>query len=345
MNKMHEKQGYILVLTLLVLSITIMIVMQIFQQSTIQHFFDKSVIARQKAKQLALSGLQLAMSQLSIEKEKEPEGKAEQQNQKKPKQSSEQKLIQKLLPSLNQLQTFVLKEDVDGIDGSIAFCMTAEDGKLNINQLFDFAKKEFVGGKEGRKTIQSFFSALKSVSNKDFFGPFENFLKKRQNQLYDVTQLMEIKEFQDYFKGSLFYDPERVIEKKGSRIVFLNDLFTVAGSAQKMNPWILSHSISTIFGLQSRAWQDQKKGIEELVKGVTLTNDLQKMWDQYLVKIYGKEFKSLPKDLTALLTAGLSFKNFTILSYGTVDKITQKLAALIERINDTTFLIRKLYWL
>ena len=48
-----------------------------------------------------------------------------------------------LLPHLNKWQTFNLDKQIDGIDAKIKVCISSEDGKLNLNEVFNFETKEF----------------------------------------------------------------------------------------------------------------------------------------------------------------------------------------------------------
>jgi len=71
-------------------------------------------------------------------------------------------------------------------------------------------------------------------------------------------------------------------------------------------------------------------------------------WNTYLVPLYEKDYASLPKELSALLVAKFEPRVFSVLCYGTVGKIEQKLLAIIARTFDErgeVFEIKKLYWL
>ena len=73
---MYEKmlkctsQGYILVLTLIILSIMVIMVTQLFNKGRVHLYFAKTMIEREQAKQLALGGLHLAMNQLAVDLDK-----------------------------------------------------------------------------------------------------------------------------------------------------------------------------------------------------------------------------------------------------------------------------------
>ena len=58
--------GYILVLTLIILSIIVIMVTQLFNKGRVHLYYAKTMIEREQAKQLALGGIQLAMNQLAV---------------------------------------------------------------------------------------------------------------------------------------------------------------------------------------------------------------------------------------------------------------------------------------
>ena len=64
---------------------------------------------------------------------------------KQPEQSSEGKqLLKAILPVINRPQSFALKQAVDGINGTITIVLGSEEGKININKLYDFDKHKFL---------------------------------------------------------------------------------------------------------------------------------------------------------------------------------------------------------
>ena len=65
---MHtKKSGYILLLTLMILSISTIVVTQIFYQGRLFNSFIPLIIEKEKARQVALAGVSIAISQLSLQ--------------------------------------------------------------------------------------------------------------------------------------------------------------------------------------------------------------------------------------------------------------------------------------
>lgn len=319
------------------------------------------MIEREKAKTLAKGGIELAISMLTIPKPEEKKSNEKtqtaQQKDAEEKKDPNIELLKKSMPALNRWQSFTLKEEIDGLDGEIRLCITCEDGKIDINQWYDFGKKKFIGegatSLDGKKIFKALFNSMKKTAGgKDLFELFEKFLKQRQYKLNDVTELLSIKEFREAFKEALFYEPPALKgTKKEQRPVYLMDILTLWSGTKTLNPWLLSDSICAIVGLKRAETGDvpaREKEIEQLLKGMkSIEGDIKITWEKVLQKLYGKELKAVPTDFTSLLAQNFEAKTFGILSYGIVGNITQKVFAIIERNKNAQvpYTIKKLYWL
>jgi hypothetical protein len=363
--KHRQKSGYILILVLMLTSLSVVLVSYIYNKGFGVIPFSYGTIQREKAKMLALSGIQIALSQFAQEIEipktetqpQAPPTKANQQTpQQNPQDEASKKFLETILPLLNSWQTFALKEEVDGIDGEIKICITSEDGKLDINQIFDFNKHEF---KNASFIAEFFKEGFKNVGKEDLFSEFEKFLKERHYKLDDPTELLLIKGF-EVFRHSLFYEPKERIEKKeGTKTkgpLYLADIFTVWSGKTTVDPWLLSPSMSTIFGLQridlGTELDNKKKLAKQWVKDFKSENNWQQDWNKILSPVYGVDFNSLAKGFDSLLSTKFDPRIFSVLSYGKVGDITQRILAIVERVikqEESTFSpqvkIKKLYWL
>ena len=136
------------------------------------------------------------------------------------------------MPILNRWQTVKLDFAKDGIDGEIKICIMSEDGKINLNELYDFQKHAFVGsGKEQeelKKTLQEIFGNIKKASGTEgLFESLETFLKERDDKLRDITELLTIKAFAN-FKNDIFYTPDHQSSTgKEKKPLYLTDIFTL----------------------------------------------------------------------------------------------------------------------
>ena len=135
----------------------------IFLRSSVFLPFMHTMYDREKAKVLAMGGLQIAIQQLSQFDEAESEQTTNSQaagqqpasaqtanqqaagQQTKPKQEAggPLQLFTRIMPIINRWQTFPLQKKIDGIDGSIQMCLVCEEGKINLNRIYNFDKSKF----------------------------------------------------------------------------------------------------------------------------------------------------------------------------------------------------------
>ncbi|OGB84248.1 hypothetical protein A3F66_06495 [candidate division TM6 bacterium RIFCSPHIGHO2_12_FULL_32_22] len=364
MNK--KSSGYILVLTLLVISVLTILVTQIFYQSSSNLSLMNTLVNKEKAKILALSGIQLSIDRLSVRLEKENSeskkleipGTTRQglgQAQKKPETISSasklnKELLTRILPVINKWQTVELKESEDGISGKLNICICCENGKLNINKIYDFKKHQFVNSGQIKndylKLMQDFFKKMEVFADqKDVMQAFQGYLADRQFPLNETTELLNIKF--GYFKENVFYRPSISGEKKQ---IFLTDLFTVWTQDNKLEPWLLSNSVQVLLGLDANQDNIEKRNqvVPDWISKFKSSFDWSKDWNDILKPVYQREFTSLPHDLVGFLNSTFTAKIFSVISYGTVAGVTQKVYGILQLTtkNDAVEVsLKKLYWL
>ncbi|QQR53834.1 hypothetical protein IPH25_03135 [bacterium] len=342
-----EKSGYILVLTMMMMGALSAIVVFMFNRGMSVIPFISTVIAREKAKMVAFGGVQIAQALLSDFTETTSHKKdfhitqdqlADKNNKAAKEQtvSVEQQFLQKIMPIINRFQTFVLKENIDGVDGTVEVLISCEDGKINLNKFFDFNSKKFLG--EGLKqndskiilqTIIKKFEALTKTA--ELFPALERFLQKQQSPLDDVSQLFEIPEFAP-LKDKLFI--AKTNDKNLPLTFALTDLFTVHSWSAAVEPWLLSYTLLHTLGIEDKNTIEQrKKSNNEWLKNFKKTSSWPATWNTSLKNIYQKEFNSLPKGIDAFFTTNHNPKFFSVLVIATVDKVIQKVFAIIERVN------------
>lgn len=356
----RNKNGYILLLTLLITSAAIAVVTYIFNRGTVHIPFVQTMIKREKAKMLAMSGIELAIAKLAKKAPKE-EKRAEEKEKKTDTAKEAKYFLTNILPAINRWEEFSLDEEIDDVDGTIKICLMSEEGKININNVYDFEQLQFIGEKTKNKNwkilLQEVFQRIeKGTKAKDLFQAFEKFLKSRQYKVNDVTELLTIKEF-EIFKNAIFYEPLIKKEKEREKQQFyLADIFTTWSSATNLDPWLFSDSINGIFGLP-QAFTDEVSKRKDQVSGwlkefkPKVTWNVNE-WKKYMVPVYGKDLRVLPKNIESILSNTFAPKMFSVLSYGTVASVTQRLFAILERTEHSQngqivydVKIKKLYWL
>lgn len=309
--------------------------------------YAQIAIEQKQAYSLAQSGAQLAISQIVAPKIASKKTAQEGEKNKKPtKEEKIKDMLTVVLPTLNQWQEVILKEEVDGIDAKIRFCIMSENGKIDLNAFYDFEKNQFVNKEETQKIFQELFDKIKKISNgADLFGAFEKMLKDRKYRFNDPTELLT-KEFET-FKDAVFYEPSTGSDAAKNKI-YLTDLFTVWTGKRSVNPWLLSDSMATIFGFSSKDVAERKKVVAQWLKPFKLSAQWQSDWDKLLKPIYGKEFNSIPKGLQPLLSGTFEANVFSVLSSATVGRVTTRLLTIVECPSDrqsTDVMIKKVYWL
>src|SRR5579871_261793 len=132
--KHRQQSGYILMLTLMMLALMTFVATYLISKTTGYAPAMRMFVDRQKATMLALGGIQVALSQLAVY----PQSKEGEQAKSASKDQEAVTLLKKIMPSLNRWQSFTLKKERDGVTGTLQLCITCEQGKLDINKLYDF---------------------------------------------------------------------------------------------------------------------------------------------------------------------------------------------------------------
>ena len=161
--KMHNKKGYIIPLTLLIISLAVVIITAVVRESFSYQRQARITQDKARARLLVLSSLELMLSQLSfIVPHEVPEEKKEAKPEKKPptdanekpdKEKDElseplQKWMLKVLPLLNRWHTLELVSSDDMVEGTITYYLSSEQGKINLDTLLAEVKKP---GKKEKK--------------------------------------------------------------------------------------------------------------------------------------------------------------------------------------------------
>lgn len=348
-----NKSGFILPLTLAIIGLFMFLATYITNKSLIFGSYTKTMVAREKSRQLAFGGIQLAIAQLARTPEKQEE-KAPAQNKETAKDKQEQPseakfLLKNILPILNRAQRIILKQSIEGLNGTIIMVIGCEEGKININKLYDFEKHIFVGQGQAqgdmRVVFQELFTLIKEQMGVDLFEEFEKFMKERKYPLNDVTQLLTIKGF-EVFKNLVFFDP-LAPAVSGKKAIYLTDIFTVSSSRRTLEPWLLSDSMASLLKLKIDI--EKKPDYGQLLKNFKEKSDWKNDWAKSLQQRYGIDFNALPKSIVQLFNPSFEPKTFSVLVQAIVAKVSVKLFAIVEREKGTSkdapmqVYIRKIY--
>lgn len=349
-----------MVLALLIISVAMVIASYIGRRGSYYLPFSHMIADREKAKMIALGGIQVAIAQLSeVPKKESKKETSEKENEKASQKSQasdkgEKHLLTRILPTINRWQHFDLKEDIDGVDGKISICLMCEEGKINLNQIIDFKKGTFKGNDQSgwKAAMQEICKAIERINKgSELFAAFEKIVKEAKVPFNDATELITKKEFNS-FKDTMFYQPPT---SKKQETIYLTDIFTVWSSSDKLEPWLFSDSINGLFGLPRVEVDDIKKRKEQAenwIKNFKEKSNWQQDWQTVLMPMYGKELRTLPKHIDSKLSNTFDPHFFSVLVHGKVGEVTQIVYAVLERNKRTQgdaveydVVIKKLYWL
>lgn len=328
---MRKSPGYILILTLLLLSTSFILLSSLLQKVFSYSAQSKLEIDIEYARQIALSGIQIALSQISLtipEKKKgeevvEKEEKPEQDKEGEKKESPEQKWLAGVLNNLNSWKTVNLDSKDTGIDATIVYHISSQQGKFNISKLTE--------------PISKFLSKGIKV---DIF----NTLKESKKTVQSIPELVQLPGFES-LKDKLFLD-------QNMKEIAITDLLCVESqNLSELNPWLLSEATSKLLVLQASTNKAELigKAVAQFRPNINWTTE----WDKILAPIFGKKFKELDQNVTKIFSKRFIAESFLVISHGTVNSITQKVAAIV-RLNKETqgfapeskiYTIAQLYWI
>ena len=351
--RQHKKPGYVLVLTLMIVSILVIIATRLFYKASAYSGFSTTILNSQKAKQLALSGVQLAISRMLIP----PINVEKDTSEEAIDQAIEEKFVGRLFPVLNMWQEYKAKDSSGQEEGLIKYYIACENGKLNLNQIYRLNQIMLKNGNItdesniGLEEIANFATGLKKYLNGNYLGALQEDFNKIKYPYNDVSQLLRIPQFEAYFGKRLFVD-DSVEEEQ----IFLMDLFTIFSHSIKIQPLLFSNALIKILGLTISKDPVKRAAIlaealktEPPSKNASLEERLKSEWTNLLQPIYGVEIDSLPKNAAFFLDTTLMPDFFSIISYAKVGNVTKKLYAIVQlRIigdNELSFDIIKLYWI
>ena len=326
---MKKNNGMVLIFSLMILSIIIILTEQLIRSVMVGSNFTKTMISREHSEMLTLGGINIAIAQLTFEREEEKKGEADPS-----KADGQKKFVLSLISSLNRWQTFKLDPKIDGFAGQISICISSEQGKININEAFDFKKQEF------KKTYQSLMAGLSipgKIPEGEFAKRLTEFLKRRCKKLYDVTELIDVPGFE---RLDAFYTPPTKPQKGNSQPnvdLALQDIFTAWTEDEKLDPLLLSDSLCAILGIRRPRADDNIKLQERFKKLASeFKDDWGKDWDanwKHLQEIYENKPRLLA-NMKDILVEKFRPKVYSVLSYAKVEQVEQQVLAIIKEVEE-----------
>lgn len=296
-----KKKGFITLAVLSIISLAYFLFDRIVNISIIHSKYSNNILAQAQLKQLVFSGITLSMLQLTQFEAGEDEEVEEivpgvtKKTLSTPGDITIESRLQSfylgIIPILNQWQTIELKQDIDGIDATIKFLLTSEEGKLQLNDIFDQKEMKI---KPAIKAIVKDFKLLENTESDNNTADNNNlesfltniFATTKDSTATDNKTPIFIEDLSTIKlpKGiPLIYDPKPYTKTKKiiddltkdtareNKNIYFGDLFTDQKTPDSgINPLLLSNSLLSILGAPinkiDRHSKDFKKNIRDLTK-------------------------------------------------------------------------------
>ncbi len=335
----NRRPASTLLYTIMILSAILILTQQLIRSVFVGSHFTTTMVERERAEMLALGGINVAIGLLDYdEKDEKPEQSAEEKKEPAGQGKEDgyapkgiKRLLNNVVRYLNRWHDFKLTEKEDGIDGTLRICITCEQGKININEAFDFKKMEFK--KEYAQLLKSL--VLPGWPEGELVHRLTEFFKKRKRKLDDVTELLDVPGMNKL--GGIFYVPP-VKPAKGKksepRGITLQDLFTTWTKNDKLDLLWLSNSVSLILHMRQPLADDpiiRKERFKQFYQAFKkeLAKDWLENW-KTLEPWLGEKPKSLA-DYNNIFSKQFGPEVFSVLSCGKVGNVEQSVLAVIRK--------------
>jgi len=332
---MKNNSGSIVLYALSIIAAALFLMQGLIRSVFLNNQFTTVMVARQQAEQLAYSGIQLAISQLTpVEEKDENSTEAVDKPKKQDQNKARMQVLKRVLPHLNRWQTFQLNEKLDQITGTIKFCISSEQGKLNINGIFDFKTMAF------KKPYEELVQGLEMppiLKRGEVHDRLLEFFKKRKKPLQDVSELLGVPGLQVL---DIFYSPPKNPAKNmvslPNKNVTLLDIFTVWTDNDKLYPLWLSDGLCALLGLRRPHADDAtlkkemfKKVLSELKPEVV--QNIDEKWAA-VEPVFGEKTKTVSL-LKNNFAKEFGSTVYSVLSCGKVDEVECMLLAILKEQN------------
>lgn len=335
----QKTPSFVLLFVVMMMSIVTMLTQQLLKSVMVGSMFDRTMVARERAEILALGGVQVAIAMLSKQKEAAKPGNAQDAHEKEKEdpEKDTKVFLTKILPILNRWKIFELSEKEDGTAGTLKICISCEEGKLNLNEIYDFKKHAF------KSDFEPLVAALEIDNKYQVIKFLTEFFKKRNKKLDDLSELMVIPEFA---KLDVFYNPPELISKKEKELlkdgkskprnIALFDIFTIDSEQSLMQPLLFSSGMCAVFGLRLPEAEDTVKMKD---KFKTVIDQYKKEWCRDWIKSWEflrpifEQKGPLAPQFAKLFTQEFEPSLFSVLSLGVVDGVEQRLLAIIKKVD------------
>lgn len=345
---MHRKnKGSIVVFSLIILSLMLFLTQQLIKSVYVGSLFVKTIAGREHAQMLALGGVRTAINLLELqfeEKKKDEKANKEEPDEDEKKSGFDkskkddtpvQNFLRKVLPNLNRWIVLPLDEKQDGVEGEVKICISCENGKININEIFDFKKEEF--NKEYEPMLKSMEIKGKLATGELHSGLLQ-FFKKKKKPLQELSELYDVKGIDTldiFYQPPIISDKKKKEEAKQNVHLSLLDIFTIWTDDGMLEPIMLSDALCALMGLRRPASHDGEKHKDKFKQIIdSFSPEWGSDWNQnwkFIQPLYDEKPK-IVKDLGTIFSKQFGPTVYSVLSSGKVGNVEQRLLVVVKKI-------------
>lgn len=340
MNCHPTRPGFILIFTLMLLSLATIIVTRVYYKSSGLSAFVHASLGRQQAQLLAISGLELAKSKL--------EGKT----------FAVDEYLTKIFPVLNIWQTVDLTDRLGGETGKLELYISCELGKLNPNQLYDFKKRTFKPNL--KPALQKLFAKNPKLANLPDL--LEKALQQRREPLNDLSELLADSAFQQLFQQQLYRLPadsqvggDQSATAAGQREqagdFYLTDLLTLYNPQPVLWSAFLAQDYLNLLQLNTaKTSAARQQGLQQLFQAVTQAKKALTQEAALSMLYSAPPIGPLAPEVAQLLVVNFTPPvTFTVLVQATIGLNIARIFAIItaDSVEDAhmSYKLVRLYWI
>jgi hypothetical protein len=348
----QKKKGFIFITIIVIVGFTYFIYNKIISTAMLHYVFTRNMTLEAQSKLLIFAGCSAAMLKLlsfedgvlvKAETEDSMPGISRKETRVTNTITHDDRLKTLyfgLLSNLNSWQKIILNYELDGIDAKIYYCLSCEEGKFGLNNIFDLKKKEF---QIHYKTIFDKFK-LKNIKKKEdsLAKIFSEELSLRKEWFNDPTEILpNEKAIWYYYPPKKHSAPDVTIIKKELESALskqpetqpalskpeqeqldktsagkknqkenaspMGDLFSIVSPDNLINPFLLSPSVMNLLGITEDKIQRQSPRFKKVLNKVVEKISYQFKFEDSLSSIsslFGKKIKGVdPLSATDLVDA------------------------------------------
>lgn len=309
---MHNKPGFILITTFFLLASASAILMLTARKEYVHARLTSTLVIQHTLKDTIYALLNCTPALFYGAKEEDEEKKSEKQ-----KDASTLPDIQKLIkmyiryaPDFAALPKFSAPQQQDPFSGYLK--ISCESGKLNLNGIYDFTKKDWRNEKQKKFCAWLFEALAKQTQTENCFADFETYLKNRGCHFNDISELYEIEKIRNTFVNNFAPVYKKQTQKTDAKMpLYFSELFTVQTETDTINALCLTPSMVQLLGGQFSTEGLQKIDFKQIMQAIQNKNQ-QDGISTICKDLYNITFETLPLDCKSLLTMNSELNIFAI---------------------------------